>query len=340
MNGAIMKNFVSPDQPFASALVGGGPDFVSEVDESDGTIVLYHPKVAVLNNVTLDHKSLEELRHLFGDFAAKAERVVINLDDDEARLLAAVLPADRLITYSFKDEAADFYSPGLDHVSLDQSTFVFRPPGTDVYERVLLRLPGLHNAQNALAAIAAVHAIGIAPADAARAMREFTGLRRRFEIVGKVNGVTVIDDFGHNPDKIAATLRTLNGTYDRGRLLIFFQPHGYGPLRQMKEELILTFAREMASGDVLIMPDPVYYGGTTNREIGSADIVTGVTALGRTAEHIAEAPPERSRSTARLLELAQQGDRIIIMGARDDTLSQFAQDLVERLAEKETPARQ
>jgi UDP-N-acetylmuramate-alanine ligase len=90
MNGAVMKNFAGMDAPFASALVGGGPDFVSEVDESDGSIALYRPEIAVLNNVSLDHKSLDELRHLFRDFAKKAERVVINLDDDEARLLAVL----------------------------------------------------------------------------------------------------------------------------------------------------------------------------------------------------------------------------------------------------------
>src|ERR1043165_4052685 len=96
MNGAVMKNFVSPDQPFASALVGRGPDFVSGVGESDGAIALYEPDIAVLNNITLDHKSLDELRHLFRDFAMKAKTVVLNLDDAETRLLAAALPPERL----------------------------------------------------------------------------------------------------------------------------------------------------------------------------------------------------------------------------------------------------
>jgi len=328
MNGAIMKNFVSGDQLFASALVGAGPEFVSEVDESDGTIVLYHPRVAVLNNVTLDHKSLEELRHLFGDFAAKAETVVLNLDDDEVRLLAAALPAERLVTYSLNGGESD-----LRGSDISEDAFAIALTVTDrrTGETAPLRLqvPGRHNAANALAAIAAVMAVGVPLADAAQAMSGFTGLRRRFEKVGEAGGVTVIDDFGHNPDKIAATLRTLRAS--PGRLLVFFQPHGFGPLAKMGKELIDTFADGLAEEDVLIMPDPVYHGGTADRSVGSERIVAGVIARGRNAEHVAEPPPERARSGARLLELARPGDRIVIMGARDDTLSLFAQDLVERL---------
>src|SRR3954470_22102152 len=113
MNGAIMKNFVSAEIPFASALVGNGGTFVSEVDESDGSIALYRPHIAVLNNITLDHKSLDELRHLFRDFAAKAETIILNIDDDETRFLAAALPSGRLSTYSFRDPGADLLGSGI-----------------------------------------------------------------------------------------------------------------------------------------------------------------------------------------------------------------------------------
>jgi len=319
MNGAVMKNFVSAEVPFASALVGAGDIFVSEVDESDGSIALYRPDVAVLNNVSLDHKSLDELRHLFGDFAAKAGAVVLNLDDDETRFLAAALPAERLRTYSFRDRTADLFGSAVEEAPF---AIAFSAGGI----RVRLQIPGRHNAENALAALAAAEAAGVPLAEGAEALAGFTGLRRRFELVGEAQGVTVIDDFAHNPDKIAATLRTLHAF--PGRLLLFFQPHGYGPLRTMKEELIATFAAGMEAGDVLIMSDPVYYGGTTSREVGSADIVAGVAARGRRAEHL----PERAACADRLVELAEPGDRIVVMGARDDTLTLFAEEIVERLA--------
>ncbi len=318
MNGAVMKNFVSPDIPFASALVGAGEAFVSEVDESDGSIALYRPKIAVLGNITLDHKSLDELRALFRDFALKAERIVLNLDDAETRLLAAVLPPEKVVTYSLSDESADLFGTGVAEEPFAISFRIGDLP-------VRLQAPGRHNAENALAALAAAQATGVPLAEAAEALSGFTGLRRRFEKVGTANGITVIDDFGHNPDKIAATLRTLHAF--PGRLLLFFQPHGYGPLRVMKKELIATFADEMAEDDMLVMPDPVYHGGTTDRSVGTADITDGIAARGRIAEYV----PERAHCAQRLGGIARPGDRIVVMGARDDTLTQFAEDLLTRL---------
>jgi UDP-N-acetylmuramate--alanine ligase len=324
MNGAVMKNFASADQPFASALVGAGPDFVSEVDESDGSITLYRPRVAVLNNVTLDHKSLDELRHLFRDFALKAQRVVLNLDDDEARLLAAALPAEKLVTYSLRHPEADLAGSGIEEEPFAISlTLTQRGAGESAPLR--LQVPGRHNAENALAAIAAAVAVGVPLRQAAETLADFEGLRRRFEKVGEAGGVTVIDDFGHNPDKVAATLRTLHAF--PGRLLIFFQPHGFGPLKAMGRELTETFAREMAPEDVLVMPDPVYHGGTTDRSVGSEAIVAGVAERGRHAEHL----PARAACGERLAGLSRAGDRVIVMGARDDTLTIFAEELVSRL---------
>ncbi len=113
MNGAVMKNFVSPGAPFASALVGDPELFVSEVDESDGSIALYRPSVAVVGNVSLDHKEMDELRALFGGFLGAAGKAVVNLDDPEVRLLADTLPADRLISFGFDSPAAMMHGRNL-----------------------------------------------------------------------------------------------------------------------------------------------------------------------------------------------------------------------------------
>jgi len=321
MNGAVMKNFVSDQAPFASALVGESGLFVSEVDESDGSIALYDPEIAVLNNVSLEHKSMEELRRLFGAFIGKAECAVLNLDDEEVAKLVALLPEDRVLTYGL--DRGNAYIRAEDIVEAPGGvTFTVIERADGARAEVALKVPGRHNVSNALAAIGAVRACGISLAQAADALGGFAGLRRRMEVVGQASGVTVIDDFGHNPDKIAASLATLHAF--PGRLLVLFQPHGYGPLKTMKNELIDCFARKLGDEDVLIMPDPVYFGGTTDKSVGSADIIAGVAAAGRQAEHVAE----RFAAGARLVTLACPGDRIVIMGARDDTLSQFAAEVL------------
>jgi UDP-N-acetylmuramate--alanine ligase len=320
MNGAVMKNFAGPANPFASALVGDGSAFVSEVDESDGSIALYRPRVAVVTNVSLDHKSMDELRALFRDFAAKAETPVLNLDNAETKALTT----PKTKTFSLTDLRADLFAgrlrPAPDGIAFEVTE---RDSGTRLDARI--RLPGTHNVANALAALAAAGACGIGLTDAVAALAEFTGIKRRFEIVGTKNGVTVIDDFGHNPDKIAATLKTLHAF--PGRLLVMFQPHGFGPLRLMKDELTECFAQELSADDVLLMPDPAYYGGTTTRTVGSEDIIRGVHDAGHHARYIAS----RAACGDKLVELAKSGDRIVIMGARDDTLSEFAEDVLARL---------
>ncbi len=324
MNGAVMKNFVASETPYASAVAGDRDLFVSEVDESDGSIALYRPRLAILNNIAFDHKPLDELRGLFQDFAGKAEAVVLNLDNDETASLAATAESGKAITFSLKDPTADLFADELnarpDGISF---TVIDRPSGAAA--EVTLGMPGRHNVANALAAIAAARRCGIALEDAAAALGKFIGIRRRLELVGTANGITVIDDFAHNPDKIAATLETLHAF--PGRLLLMFQPHGFGPLRLMKEAFIGGFARGLHAGDILIMPEPVYFGGTVERSVGSRDIVDGVGARGCEAH----AFPDRAACGDRLIELARPGDRIVVMGARDDTLSQFAADLVERL---------
>lgn len=325
MNGAVMKNFVSPENPFASARIGSGNLFVSEVDESDGSIALYRPTVGVLLNVSLDHKSIEELRVLFGNYVATARTAVINCDSAEAGYL--VPRAEALVTFGITARDVDI---SVDPDSIDQSELGIRAAVIDNRRRevfpLILPMPGLHNLSNALAAIAAASAAGISIDRATYALRNFKGLARRFDVIGtSPAGITVIDDFGHNPEKCAATLRTLKAT--PGRVIAFFQPHGYGPLRQMGGELARTFARELGPDDVTIMCDPVYFGGTVDRSVGAERIVTMINAAGGKAEHI----PDRAACSDRIVGLAAPGDRIAVMGARDDTLTEFAQSILARL---------
>jgi UDP-N-acetylmuramate--alanine ligase len=106
-----------------------------------------------------------------------------------------------------------------------------------------------------------------------------------------------------------------------------FQPHGYGPLRLMREAFVDCFVRGLSSEDVLVMPEPVYFGGTVDRSVGSGEIVREIARSGRNAFAFAD----RSACGEKLVQLARRGDRILVMGARDDSLSQFAKDLLQRV---------
>jgi len=325
MNGADMKNFIDEDSPFASARIGEGEIFVSELDESDGSIVLFEPRVALVNNISLDHKSVDELRTLFRSFIAKAQMVVLNLDNAETAALLVELELGQAITYSLNSAQAHFLaSPPVRSPSGIRFQVKARETGEVV--EVNLKVPGLHNVANALGALSAAKACGVTLAAAAAHLGEFSGIRRRLEVVGTTNEITVFDDFAHNPDKISATLETLHAF--PGRLLLMFQPHGYGPIRLMRDNLVDCFVSGLRDEDVLVMPEPVYFGGTVDRSVGSDDIVREIQRCGRKAF----AFPDRGTCGDMLVRLARSGDRIVIMGARDDSLSQFAHELLQRLA--------
>ena len=324
MNGADMKNFVSAASAFASARIGEGGTFVSEVDESDGSIAFFRPRVAVLNNISLDHKSLDELRGLFRGFIVEADTVVLNLDNAETAALAVDLKPGQAVTYSLRAAHADLFA-SLPVPSPAGIAFQVKARDAGETASVSLQVPGLHNVANALAALGAAKACGVSLAEAAAHLNEFSGIRRRLEVVGTGNGVTVIDDFAHNPDKISATLETMHAF--PGRLLLMFQPHGYGPMRLMKDALVDCFASGLHDADVLVMPEPVYFGGTVDRSVGSREIVGEINRRGRKAF----AFPDRKACGDNLAMLARPGDRIVIMGARDNSLSQFARELLRRL---------
>ncbi|WP_265563776.1 glutamate ligase domain-containing protein [Sphingomicrobium arenosum] len=319
MNGAVMKNFAGPHAPFASALVGDPDLFVAEVDESDGSIALYEPTVALVNNISLDHKSMDELRQLFGDFMGAGTHAIFNADDVEAR---AIAPAHAR-GFGF-DPAHDPAYRGHD-LELHDEEVRFTLLHDGQAHAVHLPMPGRHNAMNALAALAATHAAGVELADGAAALARFAGLKRRLERVGEHHGITVYDDFGHNPDKAAATLDTMRA---RGRrLLAIFQPHGYGPLKQMGEELAQVFAARLGEDDRLFLPDPVYQGGTVDKSRGSDWLAHAVREAGGHAIHI----PDRDDIAAEIAADARPGDIVLVMGARDDSLIAYARDLLDAI---------
>ncbi|MFH1844876.1 MAG: cyanophycin synthetase, partial [bacterium] len=159
------------------------------------------------------------------------------------------------------------------------------------------------------------------------------GVSRRFQSVGTCNGIEVIDDFAHNPDKIGAALAAAHSHLDRstgGRLLAVFQPHGYGPTRFLRDALIETFSLKLRAVDQVWLPEIYYAGGSVTRDISSRDIVEAVSASGATAHFQAR----REDIVGELADVAQPGDLILVMGARDPSLTDFCMQIVDTLARR------
>ena len=163
------------------------------------------------------------------------------------------------MTYSLNATQADLFA-SLPLQSPTGIAFQVKARDTNETVEVALQVPGLHNVANALAALSAAKVCGVELAQAAAYLAEFSGIRRRLEVVGTANEITVIDDFAHNPDKISATLQTMHAF--PGRLLLMFQPHGYGPIRLMRNALVDCFASGLHDEDILVADRAVYFGGT------------------------------------------------------------------------------
>lgn len=316
VNGAGMQNY-QKQKGLSNVILNNGDICVIEADESDGSIEKYTPYIAVVNNISLDHKSLEELEQLFGDFVARATfGAVLNYDCPHCRKI--ISRSTNVKTFSIQDEKADFYA--YDITSLPYGTS-YKFQG----QNYILPLIGKFNVANAMAAVAVCSLLGVDPHQACKTLSDFAGAKRRLEVLGQTNGITVIDDFAHNPDKVAASISALK-SYD-GRLLIMFQPHGFAPMRLMGRQIMDSFAHYMDTDDILMMSEIYFSGGTVNRDISSQDLTDYLCAQGKKGLFF----NQRNDLENELLKMAQKGDRIVLMGARDNTITDMGYRLLEKL---------
>lgn len=294
-----------------NAWVGKSDLLVIEADESDGTLTRYSPELGLLLNVSKDHKELSELLELFRTFRGRCKRFVVNAD---AHGLDEFLPGSA--TFGFR--SGDLRGADL-HVHPHGSRFT---AGGAAFE---LSIPGAYNAENALAAAAAAQALGAPLTAAAKALKDFRGVGRRFSIVGTARGVEVVDDFAHNPEKVRAVLGAAHLRSQRVHAV--FQLHGFAPARFMKAEFLDAFAECLRPGDVLWLPDIYYVGGTAAKDVSSKDYADALTARGT----LAFAEPDRAKIADGIAKTAREGDLVLVMGARDPSLSDFAARILETL---------
>ncbi len=299
---------------WGNAWHGASDLLVVEADESDGSLVHYEPAIGVVLNLQRDHKEMDEVAALFATLRTRTREAFITGEGENLATLA---------------EGATVFGSGPG--AQVRGTNVELGPRTSRFKvddvRYTLPVPGRHNVENALAAIAACRRLDVPLSAMVAPLAGFEGVGRRFQSLGVVRGVEVVDDFAHNPAKLTAAIATAQARAGAGRVLAIFQPHGYGPTRFLREDFVDTFSGALRPEDRLWMLEIYYAGGTATRDFSSADIVAEIVARGTEAEFAAS----REWLIERAAGEARAGDLVMVMGARDPSLTELAHGIVGAL---------
>ncbi len=294
-----------------NALVAGDDLFVVEADEYDKAFLTLHPTVAIVNNVEPDHLecygSMAALEDAFVEFAGRAETSVVSADDPGARKVGARL-GSRVRRFGFADDADWRITEVVQLADRTEARLVQRD-GRSLALR--LRVPGVHNLRNAVAALGAVDALGGPLEPAAAALAEFAGVGRRFERLGEYGGVAVVDDYAHHPSELAATLSAARQAFPGRRLVAVFQPHLYSRTAAHGQAM----GQALAAADLVVVTE-VYAAreqpieGVSGRQVAEAARRAG-----------ADARFESSRAEVgrRVYESLKPGDVVLTLGAGDIT---------------------
>ncbi len=291
-----------------NSITGKSDVLVVEACESDGSIVSYKPAYTVLLNLDLDHHSVKETADMFLQLVRNtAEKTVRNADDENLenlKLKGATFGIERKATYR------------AENLKVETLSSDFTVNGV----RFTVNIPGKYNIYNALACLAALAEYGIPLKDCVKPLASFTGIDRRFDVKVNDGKNFVMDDYAHNPHKIASMMQM--ACKIREKIHYVFQPHGFAPTRMMKNEYIQAFAENLRPQDKLLLLPIYYVGGTVAKDISSKDIADGVTAKGKSAA---------VASRDKILAEAKSGEAYIVFGARDETLSDFAKEIVKKI---------
>lgn len=291
----------------------GGPElFVTEACEYTNSFLSFFPTMEVILNIEADHldffKDLDDIRHSFRLFAEKLDEnglLVINRDIRDYQEICGGLPC-RVVTVGHSADS-DYSAADIRYDEYARPQFTLMEHGTAA-GTITLSVPGEHNVYNALAAIAVAKALGISDAAIADGLKHFTGTDRRFEKKGVVAGITVIDDYAHHPQEIAATLEAAKN-YPHQKLWCVFQPHTYTRTKAFLDE----FAQALSAADEVVLADIYAARETDNLGISSRDIAERIEKLGTHVHYF----PTFDEIETFLLENCSTGDLLITMGAGD-----------------------
>lgn len=319
----------------SNARLGRGEYMIVEADESDRSFLRLSPAIAVITNIDREHMEAyggyADLQQAFVDFANKVPfygSVVACADDPE---LASVRPGftRRVVTYGLDDATADVQAVDVHLAGFGSTCRVLRRSGKkDAAPTLLgdlrLSVPGRHSIQNALAAVAVGLELDVSFADISAALTAFGGAERRFQVVGEVDGVTVIDDYGHHPTEIRAVLSAARAAQP-SRIVVAFQPHRYTRTRDLME----SFGEALSMADELVLAD--IYAASENPIPGVTieALAASVNARRRTPAHVVG---EVGNVVPALLRVVQRGDLVITLGA--GSIGGVAPSLMSALRER------
>jgi len=298
-----------------NAYVGKGEWLVIEADESDGSIVNYHPEVGLLLNIDKDHKEIEELMNIFQTFKGHTKRLfVVNASNG----MTAPFSQNKKQDFSATEANAGFRATDFKQTGFQ---IQFKINGVEF----VLNAMGRHNMENALAASAIANQLGVDLKVCANAIKNYEGIYRRNQIMGQKNGIWVIDDYAHNPAKVAAAIRSVQPLAKK--VIAWFQPHGYGPTRFLRNDFVKEISEALRPQDEIWMSEIFYAGGTTTKNISAADLIDDLRSFGRNAFFV----DNRDDLISQLRSHLTGDSAILLMGARDPSLDEFAKKFFEEL---------
>lgn len=297
-----------------NAHAGAGDWLVIEADESDGSIVQYHPAIGLLLNVDKDHKEIDVLMEVFEVFQKNSELFIVNQSHPLAKQLSVGKAND--FSHGAEDaayKATDFKQQGLQiSFTINQQFFA-------------MNVVGKHNMENALAAVTVAQQVGVPLQVAATALKNYEGIYRRHQIIGNKNGLWLIDDYAHNPAKCAASIEACQPIAPK--VIAWFQPHGYGPTRFLRNDFVEEIAKVLRTEDEIWMSEIFYAGGTAVKDISANDLIDDLKALGKNAFFVAD----RNDLVKAIAPHLTKNCVLLLMGARDPSLEQFASQVWEGL---------
>ena len=314
ISGAGLVSIIKEGK-IGNAKVGKGEWLVIEADESDGSIVQYEPEIGLLLNVDKDHQEIDELMSIFTTFKNNSQKFIVNQSNALAKQLSQNSEQD---FSSDENSEAGYIAKNFKQEGFCIQFFILD-------SSFLITTIGRHNMENALAAVTVANQIGVDLQTCSSALKNYLGIYRRNQVLGYKNGVWVIDDYAHNPVKCAAAIMACQPVANK--VVAWFQPHGYGPTRFLRDDFVKEIAAALRPQDEIWMSEIFYAGGTAVKDISASDLINDIKALGKNAFFV----EDRNQFLETVRLHLSDNSVLLLMGARDPGLEAFSKSVFESL---------